>query len=132
MSEAVSEASRYFVYVLHNAAGILYTGIAKDVDLRLRQHNAGRGARFTRGRGPWEVCHREGPLGHGDALRREAAIKIDRTFKAVLRERIAALAALARKRLARTGIARTKPARPRGTAARRSNKMRTGDTRSNR
>ncbi|HTI88897.1 MAG TPA: GIY-YIG nuclease family protein [Alphaproteobacteria bacterium] len=118
MSEAVSEASLYFVYVLHNAAGILYTGIAKDVDLRLCQHNAGRGARFTRGRGPWTVCHREGPLGHGDALRREAAIKIDRTFKAALRERIAALAALAGKGLARKGVARTKPPRPRTMNAR--------------
>jgi putative endonuclease len=86
----VTEASLYFVYVLHNAGGILYTGIAKDVDARLRQHNSGLGARFTRGRGPWTVCHREGPLAHGDALRREAAIKIDRTFKAALRVRLAA------------------------------------------
>lgn len=109
----VSETSLYFVYVLRNAAGIFYTGIAKDVDLRLRQHNDGRGARFTRGRGPWSVCHREGPLGHGDALRREAAIKIDRTFKAALRAR---LAALARKRLTRKSAA--KSARSRANAAR--------------
>jgi putative endonuclease len=75
----------YFVYVLCNAAGTLYTGIAKDVEARLGQHNAGTGARFTRGRGPWRIVHREGPLDHGQALRREAALKADRRFKAALK-----------------------------------------------
>lgn len=75
----------YFVYVLLNAAGIAYTGIAKDVAGRLAQHNGGTGARFTRGRGPWRVVHSEGPMPHGDALRREMAIKKDRSFKARLK-----------------------------------------------
>ena len=74
----------YFVYVLRNAAGTTYTGIAKDVDARLDAHNAGSGAKFTRGRGPWTVVYSEGPLPHGDALRREAAIKRDRVLKAEL------------------------------------------------
>jgi putative endonuclease len=99
----LTEAALFFVYVLRNAYGIFYTGIAKDVDARLRQHNAGCGARFTRGRGPWTICHREGPLAHGDALRREAAIKIDRKFKAALRVRLAEL----------TKTSKRKPARPR-------------------
>ena len=60
----------YYVYVLLNGAGIAYTGIAKDVAVRLDQHNSGTGARFTRGRGPWRVVHAEGPMAHGDALRR--------------------------------------------------------------
>jgi len=77
----------YFVYVLRNAAGITYTGIAKDVAARLARHNAGTGARFTRGRGPWRVIHQEGPLSHGDALRREHAIKHDRRFKETLKAR---------------------------------------------
>jgi len=75
----------YFVYVLANEAGISYTGIAKNVASRLAQHNAGTGARFTRGRGPWRVIHVEGPLAHGDALRREVAIKRDAKFKAALK-----------------------------------------------
>ena len=78
-------AAHYFVYVLRNGAGTLYTGIAKNVATRLAQHNDGAGARFTRGRGPWQVVHREGPLDHGDALRREAALKRDRRFKAALK-----------------------------------------------
>jgi putative endonuclease len=84
----VSELGMYFVYMLCNDAGILYTGIAKDVDARLAQHNTGSGARFTRGRGPWRMVHREGPLAHGDALRREAAIKADRRFKATLKAQL--------------------------------------------
>lgn len=75
----------YYVYVLLNDAGIAYTGIAKDVAARLAQHNAGTGARFTRGRGPWRVAHAEGPMAHGDALRREMAVKRDRAFKARLK-----------------------------------------------
>jgi putative endonuclease len=75
----------YYVYVLLNGAGIAYTGIAKDVAARLASHNGGTGARFTRGRGPWQVVHVEGPLPHGDALRRELAIKRDRAFKAALK-----------------------------------------------
>ena len=81
-------ADAYFVYVIRNPAGILYTGIAKDVDVRCDQHNAGAGARFTRGRGPWIVVHTEGPLAHGDALRREIQIKADRRFKSEIKAKI--------------------------------------------
>ena len=77
--------SEYFVYVLRNSGGTLYTGIAKDIGARLAQHNANAGARFTRGRGPWRLVHSEGPLPHGDALRRETALKRDRRFKAELK-----------------------------------------------
>ncbi len=81
-------APDFFVYVLRNSDGTLYTGITKDIDTRLAQHNADAGARFTRGRGPWRVVHSEGPLAHGDALRREAALKRDRRFKAELKMRL--------------------------------------------
>ena len=75
----------YFVYVIRNTLGTLYTGIAKDVDARCDQHNAGAGARFTRGRGPWSVVHMEGPFAHGDALRREISIKADRRLKSAIK-----------------------------------------------
>jgi putative endonuclease len=75
----------WFVYVLLNEAGIAYTGIAKDVAARLAKHNAGGGAKFTRGRGPWRAVHVEGPMARGDALRRELAIKRDAEFKAGLK-----------------------------------------------
>ncbi len=75
----------WFVYVLLNGANVAYTGIALDVEDRLDRHNAGEGAKFTRGRGPWRLVHVEGPLPHGDALRREAAIKRDHAFKRALK-----------------------------------------------
>ena len=80
----MATASDWYVYVLRNGAGTTYTGIALDVAARLKAHNAGTGAKFTRGRGPWSVIHMEGPLDHSDALRRELAIKKDRKFKAAL------------------------------------------------
>ncbi|MBF0561695.1 MAG: GIY-YIG nuclease family protein [Alphaproteobacteria bacterium] len=82
-----SDPLAYFVYVLHSRSGITYTGIAKDVKARLARHNAGTGARFTKGRGPWRVVHVEGPLSHGDAARRECAIKKDRQFKIAIKAR---------------------------------------------
>lgn len=75
----------WFVYILLNEKKISYTGIAIDVDERLRRHNAGQGAKFTRGRGPWRMVHTEGPLSHGDALRREARLRKDRRFKDALK-----------------------------------------------
>ena len=91
MNELTTAAAAYFVYVVRNAAGILYTGIAKDVAARCDQHNLGCGARFTRGRGPWSVVHVEGPFTHGDALRRELRLKRDRRLKAALKTSVSGL-----------------------------------------
>lgn len=63
------------VYVLRCADQTLYTGIALNVDERLRKHNEGKGAKYTRGRGPCEVVWREDGLDGGDARRREVEIK---------------------------------------------------------
>ena len=75
----------WFVYVLLNGEDVAYTGIALDVEARLVRHNAGAGARFTRGRGPWRLAHVEGPFARGEALRRERALKRDRRFKMALK-----------------------------------------------
>ena len=85
MTTAIAIPDAYFVYVIRNQLGTLYTGIAKDVESRCEAHNAGAGARFTRGRGPWTVVHREGPFAHGDALRREISIKADRRLKRAIK-----------------------------------------------
>jgi UV DNA damage endonuclease len=68
-------SERWFVYILRCADGSLYTGIAKDVNQRLEQHNAGMASRYTRGRLPVTVIYREGSMPKGTALRRELAIK---------------------------------------------------------
>lgn len=63
------------VYVVRCADGTLYTGVATDLPRRVAQHNAGRGARYTRTRGPVTVVHQEPAQDRSAALRREAAIK---------------------------------------------------------
>lgn len=66
---------RWWVYVLRCADNTLYTGVTTDVTRRLKQHNAGTAAKYTRARGPVELVYHEAAKGHGLALRREAAIK---------------------------------------------------------
>lgn len=63
------------VYILRCGDGSLYTGIALDVQHRFSMHSAGKGAKYTRGRGPLELVYTEECGTHTDALRRELAIK---------------------------------------------------------
>jgi putative endonuclease len=42
----------WFVYLAQCADGSLYCGIARDIDVRFAAHNAGKGAKYTRGRAP--------------------------------------------------------------------------------
>jgi putative endonuclease len=70
-----SVASSWFVYVARCADGTLYVGVARDVSARITAHNAGRGARYTRGRGPLQTLASRRCGSQGDALRLEMAIK---------------------------------------------------------
>jgi predicted GIY-YIG superfamily endonuclease len=63
------------VYLLRCGDGTLYCGIALDVAARLKQHQEGKGAKYTRGRGPLELVYREVCGTRVAALRRERAIK---------------------------------------------------------
>lgn len=63
------------LYILRCGDGTLYTGIAVDVDKRLRMHERGKGAKYTRGRTPLSIVYREVCGTHSDALRRELAVK---------------------------------------------------------
>ena len=68
-------ALEWGVYVLRCGDGTLYTGIAKDVASRVRRHNEGKGAAYTRSRRPVELLHQQGPFTRSQALIREAWIK---------------------------------------------------------
>ena len=75
----------YLVYILRCGDGTLYTGCTNDLDRRLRAHQAGRGAKYTRSRLPVELVYREAVPDRSAALRREAAIKrMDRRAKLAL------------------------------------------------
>ncbi len=55
--------------------GSLYAGAAKDVQARLRQHQAGRAARYTRARLPVELAWSRPCASWSAALRAEARVK---------------------------------------------------------
>ena len=64
-----------WVYILECRDGTLYTGCTDDIPRRLAMHNAGKGAKYTRGRGPLTLRYREETPDRAAALRREAAVK---------------------------------------------------------
>lgn len=65
----------WYVYILRCADDSLYTGIARELSARLALHNAGKGAKYTRGRGPVSVVYTERAASRSAALQREHAIK---------------------------------------------------------
>lgn len=75
MSLSSGEPIPWYVYVLRCGDGTFYTGIALQVEQRCAQHNAGKGARYTRGRLPVQVVYQEIQPDRGAALRREHEIK---------------------------------------------------------
>ncbi len=62
-------------YILRCADGTLYTGWTTDPQRRLRQHNAGRGARYTRSRRPVQLVYLEACPDRTVAMKRERQIK---------------------------------------------------------
>lgn len=63
------------VYILECGDGTLYTGITDDLPKRLKAHESGRGAKYTRGRGPLKLRYRETAADKSAALKRECALK---------------------------------------------------------
>ena len=81
-----SETAAY-VYIVECADGTFYTGWAKDVAARVRVHNAGRGARYTRARRPVRLRYWEECPDRAAAMRRELEIKhLSRARKQALME----------------------------------------------
>ena len=70
------------VYILGCADDSLYTGITKDLERRLAEHENGTGAKYTKGRGPFKVLYVEEQPSRSHALKRELEIKaLDRADK---------------------------------------------------
>jgi putative endonuclease len=66
---------KWFVYLLLCRDQTLYCGITDDVQRRLEMHRSGKGAKYTRGRGPLELVYTEECESYSSALKREYAIK---------------------------------------------------------
>jgi putative endonuclease len=65
----------WLVYIIRCVDGSLYTGITTDLERRFRQHAAGTGAKYLRGRQPLQLVYREGGHTRSSAAQREARIK---------------------------------------------------------
>ncbi|MEA4908746.1 MAG: GIY-YIG nuclease family protein [Chloroflexi bacterium] len=81
----------FYCYIVECADGSYYTGWSTDPQRRARQHNRGRGARYTRQRRPVRLIYVEPQPDRACAMRRELAIKhLSHAQKRALAERQAA------------------------------------------
>ena len=71
----ISQGVKWVLYVLRCGDGSLYCGITNQLERRLKQHRAGVGARYTRGRGPLEVMVSWAYACRSEALKAESAFK---------------------------------------------------------
>ncbi|MHB8064619.1 MAG: GIY-YIG nuclease family protein [Ruminiclostridium sp.] len=65
----------HYVYILECADNSLYAGYTNDLENRLKIHNRGKGAKYTRGRLPVKLIYSENADNKSDALKREYQIK---------------------------------------------------------
>lgn len=81
-------ALHYYVYLLVSTDGVRsYVGWTTDLDRRLQQHNAGSGARSTRGRA-WSLVYAERHSTRHGAMSREWHLKRERAFRSAIRNAI--------------------------------------------
>jgi putative endonuclease len=92
--------AEWFVYILRCADSSLYTGVATDLAARVARHNAGKGAKYTRGRAPVKLVYREPAANRSAALKREHAIK---RMKTAAKRRLIGTGTRARARPPRRG-----------------------------
>jgi len=77
--------SEHYVYVLECADGTYYTGYTTDVERRVAEHDAGDGAKYTRGRTPVSLVHVEAYDSRSAAMSREHEVK---TYSRARKERL--------------------------------------------
>ena len=66
---------KWTVYIIICGDNTLYTGITNNIRKRIKKHEEGVGAKYTRGRGPFRLGYTESFSAKSEALRREMAIK---------------------------------------------------------
>jgi len=68
----------YMIQSIRNGrlpSGVIYIGITTNIQRRIKQHNEGKGAKFTRGRGPWTTLACCSYDSRSDASKVEARLK---------------------------------------------------------
>ncbi len=78
----------YYVYMLKSTGkkSITYVGYTKDLSNRIKLHNLGKGAKFTRGR-KWRLIYKEKHTTKNQAISREYYIKNNRTIRNFIKKR---------------------------------------------
>ena len=78
----------YFVYMLKskNSKPVTYVGYTNNIKKRITLHNAGKGAKFTKGR-KWKLIYKEKIKTKNEAISREYYIKNNRSFRKKLKEK---------------------------------------------
>jgi len=76
-----------YVYIIKCGDNTLYTGWTNNLEKRFEEHKLGKGAKYTKGRGPLEMVYNEVFDNKIDAMKREYSIKkLDRKKKDILVE----------------------------------------------
>jgi putative endonuclease len=70
-----NQNTNWWVYIAQCDDGSLYTGISNDIPKRIQKHNSGKGATYTKLRGPVELVYSEPHTDRSSATKREFAIK---------------------------------------------------------
>jgi putative endonuclease len=71
----VNKNGNHFVYILECSDGTYYTGYTNEISQRLRKHEEGKGAKYTRGRGPLKLVFMQSFQTKQEAMRMEFAVK---------------------------------------------------------
>ena len=79
----------YYVYMLksNTANSVTYVGYTSDLKKRIKLHNTGKGAKFTRGR-TWKLIYKESFKSKSKAISREYYIKNNRTLRNKIKNNI--------------------------------------------
>ncbi len=67
--------NNWYVYIAKTISGQLYTGVSNAVESRIKKHNSGKGARYTRANGPVILIYTSDAMTKSEALKREIQIK---------------------------------------------------------
>lgn len=64
-----------YVYIVECSDGTFYTGWTNNLEKRITQHSSGKGAKYTKGRGPVKLVYYEEFNEKSEAMKREYEIK---------------------------------------------------------
>ena len=77
--------NKWFVYILQCSDSSLYTGVTTDLERRVKQHNSGKGAKYTKTRTPVNLVYHKDGYDRSSALKEECRIKkLSRKEKLIL------------------------------------------------